>query len=313
MSDPLYNGPDAEIEQLQELLSPYRYEGELPELPERVEEPPREAPRPSALTRPLLLAAGLLLAASLGSRLLPSDTKSWALTQLEGASVCVESDTCSLEEGEWLVTDASSRAMLEVADIGSMEVAPSSRLRLLATGEDQHRLELAQGRIDASVIAPPRLLIVDTPAATAVDLGCAYTLEVDEHGDGDLVVSSGWVSLETKTTTTLVVAGSQASMTVDRGPGLPTWWDASPEMVEAVAAWDQGKVSDPTQILEHARARDTYTLWHLLQRVEPEERGEVLRRIYALAPGTSMDHRGLLSLREDALEQAWSELHPSWG
>jgi hypothetical protein len=310
MSDPIWDGQDEEIQRLQDLLAPYRYEGPAPALPERGPEVP-EVREPSSRA-PLWLAAAALLTVGLTATLLAED-EGWAMTQLAGSSVCAESETCELEPGEWLVTDAESRALLEVADIGSMEVAPGSRLRLLKTGAEQHRLELSEGRIDASVVAPPRLLVVDTPAATAVDLGCAYTLEVDERGDGSLTVSSGWVSLETGSTRTLVVAGSSAAMTVERGPGLPTWWDAEDAFVSAVQAWDQGRVSDPTQMLEHARARDTYTLWHALQRVEPSQRRAVLDTISSLAPQAELDGQALIVLDEEALDAAWTELHPHWG
>ena len=37
---------------------------------------------------------------------------------------------------------------------------------------------------------------VDTPAASAVDLGCVYELEVGDDGGGMLEVIYGWVSLE---------------------------------------------------------------------------------------------------------------------
>ena len=48
----------------------------------------------------------------------------------------------------------------------------------------------------ARVVAPPRVLVVETPAADAVDLGCAYALEVEADGSTRLSVTSGQVALE---------------------------------------------------------------------------------------------------------------------
>jgi ferric-dicitrate binding protein FerR (iron transport regulator) len=99
-----------------------------------------------------------------------------------------------LAVGEWLEPTAPTE--LVVADIGTMEVDPGSKLRLLATSSSGHRLELAEGRIRARVTAPPRLLVVETPSASAVDLGCAYDLTVLPDGSSLLLVQRGEVSLE---------------------------------------------------------------------------------------------------------------------
>ena len=76
-----------------------------------------------------------------------------------------------------------------------MNVEPNSRLRLAGVGATDHRLELARGTMNAFIWAPPRLFFVDTPSATAVDLGCAYTLTVDDLGNGELHVMTGYVAL----------------------------------------------------------------------------------------------------------------------
>ena len=69
--------------------------------------------------------------------------------------------------------------------------------------------------------APPRLFFVDTPAGVAADLGCAYTLEVDDHGDGLLHVTSGWVALQLKDRESMVPAGASCATRPGVGPGTP--------------------------------------------------------------------------------------------
>ena len=41
-------------------------------------------------------------------------------------------------------------------------------------------MALDQGTIHARIWAPPKFFYVNTQAAVAVDLGCAYTLHVDD-------------------------------------------------------------------------------------------------------------------------------------
>jgi hypothetical protein len=37
----------------------------------------------------------------------------------------------------------------------------------------------------------------ETPSALSVDLGCVFTLDVDEDGEGIVRAASGWVAVET--------------------------------------------------------------------------------------------------------------------
>ena len=57
-------------------------------------------------------------------------------------------------------------------------------------------MSLSKGAIHARIWAPPKQFFVNTPSATAVDLGCEYTLQVDEDGGGLIRVTLGWVSFE---------------------------------------------------------------------------------------------------------------------
>jgi len=294
MSDYLWDksGEDADVERLEGLLGGLEYKGEAPE---PVTVPPRD-------WRPLALAAAALIAVGGFVWTLPEAGPAFGVTQLEGSSACGNDPVCALGVGDWLETDEQTRARVAVADIGHMDVSPSSRLRLLATSGEEHRLELREGRIDATVVAPPRLLVVETPAATAVDLGCIYTLEVDEDGSGELTVSAGYVALETDELDVLVPAGATARMTPD-GPGLPVFWDASDAFVASVEAGAPD--------LGEARARDTLTLAHALPRVDRSRREVVLDRIVELS-GKDLDRERILDLDRSALAELNTRLEPDW-
>jgi hypothetical protein len=88
---------------------------------------------------------------------------------------------------------------LPSARSASVDIDENTRVRLLETQPTEHRLELARGKMSAHIWAPPRLFFVNTPSAVAADLGCAYTLEVDDQGSSLLRVTSGWVALELRT------------------------------------------------------------------------------------------------------------------
>jgi hypothetical protein len=214
---------------------------------------------------------------------------SWEVARLSGQPMIGANSvdrTARLRTGEWLETDARSRALIQVGLLGQVEVDPRSRVRLIKTGENEHRLALARGRLYASIVAPPRLFKVETPSAVAIDLGCAYTLEVDETGGSLLRVTSGWVSLECSGHESFVPAGAAARAAPDGRLGAPYFEDASEKFRQALARFDFG--SDKTDafaiVLAEARARDTLTIWHLLPRVEGNERELAYERLVALLP-----------------------------
>ena len=243
---------------------------------------------------------------------------SWKVVRLDGSpSVGSKrvAESGRIGVGEWLQTDASSRARIGIGEIGTLEVEPNSRVRLLAAKPNENRIALARGEISAVVSAPPRLFFVDTPASTAVDLGCAYKMKTDEAGAGLLRVSVGWVSLEWKGRESLVPAGASCRTRPGIGPGTPYFDDASTALQEALEEFDFGKGSAGAlqTIRNESRLRDTLTLLHLLSRTGLQDRRLVFDRMVELAPlpqGISRDK--VLELDKDTLSKWRQELSWKW-
>jgi hypothetical protein len=220
-----------------------------------------------------------------------------------------------LSVGGWLVTDDRSRAQINIANIGHVDIDPNTRVRLVETGATEHRLELARGRMHAQISAPPRIFFVNTPSAVAADLGCAYTLEVDDHGRSILHVTSGWVALEAGERESFVPAGASCLTQPGVGPGTPYFEDAPSELIAALSKFDfeRGGAGALETILSAARQRDTLTLWHLLSRVDVDGRARIYDRMVGFAPppdGVTRDavmalDRKMLDRWKDQLEYTW--------
>ena len=242
---------------------------------------------------------------------------SWDVARLDGAprigSAPVD-DKGKLGIGQWLETDANSRAQINVGNIGQMEIDPGTRVRLVETKPTEHRLELARGRLSARISAPPRLFFVDTPSAVAEDLGCAYTLEVNDEGDSLLRVTLGWVSLHLRDRESVVPAGAACATRPGVGPGTPYFEDSSEMFRKALMKLDfepgdttWSKTPSLDLVLTNARPRDAFTLWHLLSRVDDAERARVYDRMAALAPPPDgVTREGILRLDQDMLN-LWRE------
>ena len=216
-----------------------------------------------------------------------SSTPAWRVARLEGTprvdSEALE-NTGTIRVGEQLITDDSSRAKITVGAIGQVNVEPNSRLRLLEAKMTNHRLALDRGTIHARIWAPPRLFFVETPSATAIDLGCEYLLTVDEDGASVLHVTSGWVALEHGGRESIVPSGAMCITRPGRGPGTPFEEDAPEKLRKALEQFDfeEGGTSALATVLAEARTADAMTLWNLVFRASMEDRVKVYNRLATL-------------------------------
>ena len=240
---------------------------------------------------------------------------SWDVARLAGApriGSTLVNDKAKLGVGQWLETDTNSRARMYVGDIGQVEIDPNTRVRLLEAKQTEHRLELAQGRLSARVSAPPKLFFVNTPSGIAEDLGCAYTLEVDDAGNSLLRVTAGWVALQLKDRESVVPAGAACATRPGIGPGTPYFEDASASFRAALARVDFESVTTDRSksldsLLRWARVRDTLTLLHLLGRVDGNDRVQVYERMAELVPlPPGVTREGVLALDQQMLD-AWKD------
>lgn len=310
--------PDPQVQELEALLAPHAFRPRPLDLGRSERDEPVAGSiraRHRSIHPEVAAAAAALLLAALGAWMgRTAGSPPWRLEPLAGAprvSQRAIASPAALRPGQWLQTDERSRARLVVGEIGDVTVEPGTRVRIKEFPGDRRLLQLAQGKIDAFITAPPRLFLVDTPAARAVDLGCAYTLEVDRDGAGVLKVRLGYVALEGAGLSAKVPRGASCLTRPGRGPGTPYFDDATSALTEALARFDAGhaRATDLPTILAEARERDSVTLWHLLRRTSGAERVTVYDRLAALCPPPGAAGRAqVLALDAEALDRWWQTL-----
>lgn len=244
------------------------------------------------------------------------NSPSWNVETLAGMPKIGDSfEREKLSVGEFLETDANSRARVQVANIGNVEIAPNSRVKLVNTKSTEHRLSLEKGELKAKIFAPPRLFIVDTPSAVAVDLGCEYTLEVDEQGNSKLHVTGGFVALENGRRESIVPAGAIALTRKGKGIGTPFADDSAAALQSALYKFDfeNGGNEALEKIINEANLYDSLTLWHLLSRVPKAERGKVFNALANFVkPPANVSREGILRLDKKMLDDWWKEVESVW-
>jgi hypothetical protein len=223
-----------------------------------------------------------------------------------------------LQVGRWLETDKTARASVDVGDIGRVEIDPDTRIGLVSTSPTNYRLQLARGTLHALIWAPPGQFFVETSSSTAVDLGCAYTMNMNDEGIGVVKVTSGWVGFEWQGHESFIPAGAVCITRPGLGPGTPHFEDTSAAFQAALDVIDLGRGSPDAKIaaigrvLAESRERDKVTLWHLLSRVDESQRDRVFDRLAAFAPppvGVTRDGiRAGGKNAKDMLDKWWDAL-----
>ncbi|MCI0626008.1 MAG: FecR domain-containing protein [Acidobacteria bacterium] len=232
--------PDPEVERLERLLKQFRHKAPTPAFP--AYEPPPKRPWAIGLMTRWAVAAVAIVLLAFGVRYGYVVTRpSWEVEPIAGTprvGSSVIRQAGRLRVGEWLETDGSSKARISVGAIGEVQVDPDTRLQLLQARADEHRLSLQQGKLHAIIWAPPRLFYVNTPSATAIDLGCRYTLEVGPTGEGFLHVTYGWVAFEQHGRESFVPANAMCATRPGIGPGTPYFEDASQTLRDSLVQLD---------------------------------------------------------------------------
>jgi len=318
---------DPEIEKLENVLGRLRYNraaAVFPEIPVRV--------RKSILARlfqvPWAPAAAVallvIIIAAVGWLVRPKQVAlgpAWNVTKiagtprLESKPIHANGGTAKLGLGQTLETDSQSRANIQLDEIGTVEVEPGTRLRVVRMNSELKRLALERGTIHASIWAPPGQFVVDTPSAVAVDLGCAYTLHVDDSGDGLLRATLGWVGFKLGNREAFIPAGAACRTKPKVGPGAPYFEDASESFRTALFKLDleggsaKERNAELTTVLAHARQHDALTLWHLLPRVDQSQRSRIYDRLNALVPAPEgVTREGILRGESKMLDLWWNQL-----
>jgi hypothetical protein len=306
--------PDPEVARLEELLRPLGQQALVPPVERRQSTVDRRLLRSS-------LAAAALIACVVGGWWLVNRSQppraGWEVTSVEGSPTISSRRIGSgsqLPVGDWLETNEQSKASISVANVGRVEIEPGTRVSLVSARAGDYRLQLTRGTLHAVIWAPPGQFFVETPSSLAVDLGCAYTLNVDPAGNGLVHVTAGWVGFEWQGRESFIPAGSLCLTRPGVGPGTPFHQASSPAVRAALETIDFNAGSPNTsealgRVLSESGERDEVMLWHLLTRVPVGERDRVFDRLALFVPPPSgVTHDGIRAGRPDMLDAWWDAL-----
>ena len=209
--------PDPEVVRLEQTLGRLRHDGAPPVFPKRATTTPeaygRHPRRAGGQPRPLCIRD---LAVHRPAAILMGRCSHCRRTRYRRASGHEHWSSRDRPDGSRRMAGRARACAL--GHIGQVDVDPNTRVQLLQARSREHRLSLERGTIHARIWAPPRFFFVNTPAATAIDLGCAYTLHVDADGSGQLRVTHGWVGFERDGREAFIPQGAMCATRRASGP-----------------------------------------------------------------------------------------------
>ena len=305
--------PDDQIAALESALAPLGHHARrLPPLAPK----PRVSPLRAGTIAGLSIAATTVLVAYTAWFAVSNQQQAWHISTLGGVPRVNDQPvgaSATWRVGDRLETDDRAVAQVDVGAIGTVEVGPNSIARLERARGFEHRMSLDRGSIRAVIWAPPGLFFVDTPSAVAVDLGCAYTLDVHPDGSGLVRVEHGWVGFREGERESFIPQGAVCATRSGRGPGTPYYEDAPEALVRALAVLDFGDAGARPESLDaalsSARPRDALSIWHLLSRTSREERPRVIDRLAQLAPPPAgVTRAGVIAGNRAMLDAWWDSL-----
>lgn len=316
--------PDPEIQRLESVLQEFQHYQPTPVFPAvDAERRWKWIPRGIRFAPAMAAAAAIVVAVAIfvthQKPSAPANLAGWDVSVVSGKPRVgfgsLVGDTRRFSVGQILETDQASRVSLQADNVGLIEVEKNTRLRLLTMVAGLKRIALDRGTIHARIWARPGEFVVDTPSALTVDLGCVYTLHVDDSGSSLVRTSMGWVGFTLNGRESFIPAGAACATRRNIGPGTPYFEDTSEKFRTALTRLDfedqtaHAHAADLAIILDESRRRDALTLWHLLSRVDPTERSPVYDRLQKLAPPpASVSREAVLRLDQPALDRWWNEL-----
>ena len=328
--DYLWDGsgePDPELQKLETALGRFRHNRPAPAFPEiPMAKPSRRLWQIPAFRFAAAAACVLTIAVAIfmwhrSKQDRVSLVAGWNVTWVAGVprvgtqNLTAQHDKGILINGQVLETDAKSQASIRAEQIGEIDVEPNTIVRLPRGNSGLTQLALDRGTIHASIWAPAGEFVVNTPSAVAVDLGCTYTLHVDDSGDGTLQTTFGWVGFKLGNREAFIPAGAACHTKKNTGPGIPYFEDASEDFRSAVARLDAENSTSQDRdaalqiVLAKSRKPDALTLWHLLSRASESDRPRIYNRLAQLVPPPAgITREGILHLDQNMLDLWWNAL-----
>lgn len=296
--------PDSEIQKLERVLSEFRYQPTRRPIWQR---------RTTWIIVPLAAAAILVLSFAMRQGSDETSISQWTVSAALGSPAIDNAPLTSdrvVTDGQWLDTDGTSRLRIDLGGNGEVFLEPGSRLQVVSTEPGRQRLTLAEGMLHVALWSPDDIAI-ETPSAVAIERDGEFVVAVDDDDRVCLSVNVGRVTMREGAHESIVPAGAVCEAYPESGPGTPFCESAPDRFRLALEAYDLSRHNGAQldAVLSEAGTCDLVPLWHLLQRVDPAQRGRIFDYMVQLQPPpVSVTRVGIIRLEPEMLSHWWDTI-----
>jgi hypothetical protein len=238
----------------------------------------------------------------------------WEVEAVSGTPVLaskVLSGGGMMKAGDWLITNDESSAKIIAGQLGEIYIEPNSRIRLLRTLPTEHRVRMIHGRLTAEISAPPGYFFIESPAAEIINYRSSCIVELDEEGNGIIIVKEGVTAVSNKLGKSFIKEGGICEIKKGAAPGIPFLEDAPLFLVALIRRVDNKIEMDNVffiSLLNSAREKDLFSLWHLFKKVDDDRKVMIYNKMISLNNSfIGITREGILSGNPEMIER-WGEM-----
>lgn len=208
-----------------------------------------------------------------------------------------------INPGDLITTNDISTAIVEIPDVGTINLLNGTSFKRL---KKNNSCELLHGSIFIKAKGIKRNLSVVIPEAIIENFNnsAKYSIRTDTRGNTDIELEAGWLRVISGNNQTIFQGHYNLKILRGSGASLPYYSGSEFELIALLEEYLFGGKRGTTlnRILASSTEKENITLWNLLQRVTPEQKGAVYDKLYELVPHPdSIEKKEILKLDPDAL------------
>lgn len=237
----------------------------------------------------------------------------WRVISIEGNPTIDGSPEKSdrWSQGEILVTDASSKATVEIPKVGTLEIDKNSRLVLDKAKDGANLVILKNGKVSITNSADMPEFSIMVNDFEIVDRGGKFEIENLSVLGAILKVNYAFAEIVHNGNSYMVDENHICVLRRGFRPGIPVNKNSSDSMRAAVESFDfnNGGEAAIEKIISLAKERDMLTLLALIQVVPQLQRQIIFQEISnRFPPPESVTRAGIIRLDKDMLYRWWEEI-----
>ncbi|MBM4171279.1 MAG: zf-HC2 domain-containing protein [Ignavibacteria bacterium] len=237
----------------------------------------------------------------------------WKVTVVQGnvliSGQMHENDRIS--EGQDMLTEINSRAIVIVPSIGRIEVEPITQFRLIKAEDGDNRIGLERGEIKVSSLEQLPAFVTEFKNNIVKFIGGTYRITVDEYGKAILFIESGIAEVHQNQNIFMIDENFICHLSGEALPGIPYRTDANEIFIGEVKKIESGAYTRNSidMLINTARNLDVLTLLAVIPRVNEQERVSLYDKIFSFykpPPNTTLE--GIIKLDQKMLEAYFREI-----